>query len=136
MCQFPAHGEHHLAVTGRVGHQLQHLFVGFALDWHAVYTEQLVPCSQAPVLLSCTEWHDGTDVHLWKEEAGEREDPLCVRDRGLLVCSRSLLKEPTAAQTLICFAWLLLSGIEGVGSQQQAQLPRNLPDCAELVPTG
>ena len=66
MCQLPADCEHDLAVAGGVGHQLQHLFVGFALDWHAVYTEQLIPGPQAPVLLSRAEWHDGTDVHLWK----------------------------------------------------------------------
>lgn len=67
-CEFPANREHDLAVTGSVGHQLQHLFVRFALDRHAVYTKQLVPRPQAPVLLGCTERHDGADVHLRKRE--------------------------------------------------------------------
>lgn len=62
--QFPAHGEHDLAVACCIGHQLQNLFVRFALDRHAVYTDQLVPGPQASVLLSCTERHNGADVHL------------------------------------------------------------------------
>lgn len=68
MNQLPADGEHDLAVPGGVGHQFQHLFVGFALDGNAVYTKQLVSGAQAPVLLSCTQWDDRTDVHLWVQE--------------------------------------------------------------------
>ena len=64
MSQFPADSEHDLTVAGSIGHQIQNLLVGFSLDRHAVYAEQLVPCSQAPVLLSRTEGHDGPDVHL------------------------------------------------------------------------
>lgn len=65
-----------MAVAGSVGHQLEHLLVGFALDWHAVNTEELVPRSQAPVLLGRTERHDGADVDLWRTREEQLEAPI------------------------------------------------------------
>lgn len=75
--QLPAHRQHDLAVAGGVGHQLQHLLVGFALDCHSVDAEQLVPGPQAAVLLGGAERHDGADVHLrWRGRGGG-----CDRER-------------------------------------------------------
>lgn len=62
--QLPAHRQHDLAVAGGVGHQLQHLLVGFALDGHSVDAQQLVSSPQAAVLLGGAQRHDGADVDL------------------------------------------------------------------------
>lgn len=83
MRQLPAHRQHDLAVAGGVGHQLQHLLVGFALDGHSVDAEQLVPGAQATVLLGGAQRHDGADVHLRRAErfgqGGVTEQQHCQR---------------------------------------------------------
>lgn len=64
VCQLPADGQHDLAIPRGIGHQFQHLFVRLALNGNAVYTQQLISGSQTAVLLGCTEWNNGADVHL------------------------------------------------------------------------
>lgn len=73
--ELPAYSEHDLAIACCVGHQLQDLLVGFSFYRNAVYTHELIPCPQTPVLLCCTQRHDSTDVHLHTrgERARERE---------------------------------------------------------------
>lgn len=64
-----SHGQQDLTVPGSVGHQLQHLLVGLALDRHGVDAHEFVPGPKAPVLLRGAQGHDGADVHLSERTA-------------------------------------------------------------------